>query len=139
MSRRRRRNRVRPIEQSLESLRKQAGRQWAVRTPLGEDALLLEWFRGREEVSRLYEFEVGLLRSNSLGKTGGCNEITMDDTSGAEGLFLKAQHDETHVVGNDQVVSIGNNRTTEVGVDSLEKIGNNMSLQVGVNAQEAST
>ncbi|MEZ6233988.1 MAG: type VI secretion system tip protein TssI/VgrG [Phycisphaerales bacterium] len=77
------------------------------------------------------------IRSNSLGKTGGCNEITMDDTSGAEGLFLKAQHDETHVVGNDQAVSIGNNRTTQVGVDSLEKIGNNMSLQVGVNAQES--
>lgn len=76
------------------------------------------------------------IRSNSLGKTGGCNEITMDDTSGKEGLFLKAQHDEMHTVGHDQFVNVANNRTTEVGVDSLEKIGNDMSLEVGQNAQE---
>lgn len=76
------------------------------------------------------------IRSNSLGKTGGSNEITMDDTSGKEGLFFKAQHDEMHLVGHDQFVNVANNRTTEVGVDSLEKIGNNMSLEVGVNAQE---
>lgn len=77
------------------------------------------------------------IRSNSLGKTGGCNEITMDDTSGREGMFLKAQHDEMHLVGHDQFVNVANNRTTEVGVDSVEKIGNNMSLQVGVSAQES--
>ena len=60
----------------------------------------------------------------------------MDDTSGKEGLFLKAQHDEMHTVGHDQFVNVANNRTTEVGVDSLEKIGNDMSLEVGQNAQE---
>ena len=42
------------------------------------------------------------LRSNSLGGSGGHNEITMNDMGGAETLYVKAQKDETHEVGHDR-------------------------------------
>jgi type VI secretion system secreted protein VgrG len=40
---------------------KQAERPLAIRTPLGEDALLLTELRGREAISELFHFELGLL------------------------------------------------------------------------------
>jgi type VI secretion system secreted protein VgrG len=39
----------------------QAARPLAIRTPLGEDALLLTGFRGREAISELFHFELALL------------------------------------------------------------------------------
>lgn len=68
------------------------------------------------------------LRSNSLGKTGGYNEIVLDDTSGREGLHIRSQYDHTYWVGHD--------RTGEVGNDSAEKIGNNLSQEIVNNASE---
>ena len=56
------------------------------------------------------------LKSNSTPGGGGHNEITMNDTKGGEGLFLKAQKDEIHDVGNDREDTVGNNETTKVGV-----------------------
>ena len=39
----------------------QTGRSLLVQTPLGPDALLLAGFRGREEFSRLFEFDLDVL------------------------------------------------------------------------------
>ena len=75
-------------------------------------------------------------KSNSTPGGGGSNEITMNDAAGSEGLFLKAQKDEIHNVGNDQENTIGNNRSTQVGVDSAEKVGNNRTTEVGANSTE---
>lgn len=80
------------------------------------------------------------LRSQSLGGSGGHNEITMNDTAGAEGLFIKAQKDEVHTVGNnredtvgnDEQRSVGNNQTISIGVNKTESIGTNASEKVGV-------
>lgn len=73
------------------------------------------------------------IRSQSLGGSGGCNEITMNDAAGAEGLFIKAQKDEIHVVGNDRKDTVGNNETLSVAVDRTRSVGNNESVTVGVN------
>ena len=72
-------------------------------------------------------------KSNSLGGSGGSNEITMNDAGGAEGLFLKAQKDETHKVGNDREDSVGNNETRKVGKDRSREVGNNEKIKIGKN------
>ena len=80
-------------------------------------------------------------KSESTPGGGGSNEITMNDTAGAEGLFLKAQKDEVHKVGNDREDEVGNdekrkvanNREREVGVNEKVKVGANQDLTVGVN------
>jgi type VI secretion system secreted protein VgrG len=80
-------------------------------------------------------------KSNSLGGSGGHNEITMNDTAGAETLFFKAQKDEIHLVGNDREDTVGhdekrqvaNNRTREVGADESVSIGANQDITVGSN------
>ncbi|MFO0828494.1 MAG: type VI secretion system tip protein TssI/VgrG [Phycisphaerales bacterium] len=73
------------------------------------------------------------IRSQSLGGSGGHNEITMNDTGGKEGLFIKAQKDNVNQVGNDQTTLIGNNREESVGVDHTEIIGNNSTQTIGAN------
>lgn len=72
-------------------------------------------------------------KSNSLGGSGGHNEITMNDKGGSETLFFKAQKDEIHKVGNDREDSVGNNETRKVGVDRSREVGNNETVRIGVN------
>lgn len=62
-------------------------------------------------------------KSNSLGGSGGHNEITMNDAGGAETLFFKAQKDEIHKVGN--------NRNDKVEVDEKREVGSNRERTVG--------
>jgi len=73
------------------------------------------------------------IKSSSLGGSGGSNEITLNDTGGAEGLFIKAQKDNINKVGNDQTTMIGNNREESVGVDHTELIGNDSAQNIGRN------
>ncbi len=68
------------------------------------------------------------LRSQSTPGGGGGNEITLNDTAGAEGLYFKAHRDEVHQVGNDREDTVGN--------DSTCKVGNNLAVEVGSNADE---
>lgn len=77
------------------------------------------------------------LKSNSLGGSGGHNEITMNDTGGAEGLYLRAQKDETHEVLNDREDTVGNNETRKVAVDRTREVGNNETVKVGVNRDKS--
>jgi len=72
-------------------------------------------------------------KSNSLGHSGGHNEITMNDTGGGETLFFKAQKDEIHKVGHDREDTVGNNETRKVGVNRTRQVGANESVTVGAN------
>ena len=72
-------------------------------------------------------------KSSSLGGSGGSNEITMNDEGGKEGLFLKAQKDEIHNVGNDREDSVSNNESRKVGVDRTREVGNNEKVTIGNN------
>jgi type VI secretion system secreted protein VgrG len=72
-------------------------------------------------------------KSNSLGGSGGYNEIAMNDTAGAEGLFFKAQKDEIHKVGNNREDTVGNNETRKVAMDRSREVGNNEKIEVGGN------
>ena len=79
------------------------------------------------------------IKSNSLGYSGGFNEITMNDTGEKEGLYIKAQKDEIHHVlndrkdnvDNDETITIGRDRTEEVGRDEKITIGNDRTEEVG--------
>ncbi len=72
-------------------------------------------------------------KSNSLGGSGGYNEITMNDKGGAETLFFKAQKDEIHKVGNNREDQVGNNEKRKVGVNRTRDVGNNETVTVGTN------
>lgn len=67
-------------------------------------------------------------RSQSTPGGGGGNEITMNDTAGAEGLYFKAQRDEIREVGHDSETTVNNNLSL--------KVGNNVTVDVTCNSQE---
>lgn len=83
-------------------------------------------------------------KSNSLGGSGGHNEITMNDEGGKETLYFKAQKDEIHNVGhdrednvgNDEKRKVGNNRTRQVGASEQVSVGANRIVNVGANHHE---
>lgn len=72
-------------------------------------------------------------KSNSLGGSGGHNEITMNDTGGKETLFFKAQKDEIHTVGNNREDSVAVNETRTVGANRNRTVGANETVDVGVS------
>jgi type VI secretion system secreted protein VgrG len=76
------------------------------------------------------------IRSNSLGKSGGYNELTMDDTKGRETLFIHAEKDNLNKVKNDQSTVIGNDRKESVGKSHTEVIGTDYTLTVGKTLTE---
>jgi type VI secretion system secreted protein VgrG len=88
---------------------------------------------------------VGGIKSNSTPGGGGYNEISLNDTAGEELLHVHAQKDHATVVGNDEQLAVGHDRTRSVGNDEQTSIGNNRSetvgsdetLQVGANRSEA--
>ncbi|PXA97053.1 hypothetical protein DMC47_15890 [Nostoc sp. 3335mG] len=68
----------------------------------------------------------------------GANEIRFEDKGGAEEIYVHAERDmnsrirlnESHHVGLDQSVMVGNNRTETVHNDESVTIGNNKDLKV---------
>lgn len=79
-----------------------------------------------------------VFRSDSH-KSGGFNEFTFEDATGAENISLHAQKDQTLKVlnnrskriNNNQNESIGSNKSIEVGGNHQEKIGGSMNISVG--------
>ena len=66
-------------------------------------------------------------------KGGGYNEMTMDDTAGAEKIVIHGQYDMNTTVENNQTDVVHNNRTTTVDVDDTESIGANQTISVSSN------
>ncbi|WP_446737470.1 bacteriophage T4 gp5 trimerisation domain-containing protein, partial [Pseudovibrio sp. W64] len=81
-----------------------------------------------------------VIRSDSH-KGDGFNEISFEDQSGEEQIYVHAQKDQDiHVENNrakrvdvNQSESIGHNKSIEVGNSHHEVIGGNMTLMVGPN------
>ena len=89
------------------------------------------------------------IKTESSPGGGGFNEVSFEDTRGAEELFIHAQrdlkmvalHDAGRTVGRDdsdsvardQTVSVGNNRTVSVGVDETSSVGANQTISIGAN------
>ncbi len=71
--------------------------------------------------------------STKTHKGTGYNEMSMDDTAGAEQLRLNAMYNMNSNVNNDQTLDVGNNQTEKVAVDRTRTVGNNEKVDVGVN------
>jgi type VI secretion system secreted protein VgrG len=54
------------------------------------------------------------IKSNSLGGSGGSNEITLSDSPGAESLFIKAERDKVVSVNNDYTTTVDNDMIIDV-------------------------
>jgi type VI secretion system secreted protein VgrG len=80
----------------------------------------------------------------SVIRTAGKNELTMDDKTGKENIYLHGTKDWTieiannkdQTVGNDETLAVGNNRTKQVGANQSESIGANKTISVGGNHTE---
>lgn len=59
-----------------------------------------------------------VLRSRSLGGSGGYNELAMDDRDGNELLYLRAQRDFEQWVEHDSLLEVGNRQQVLVKGDS---------------------
>jgi len=77
--------------------------------------------------------KVSGMKSNTTPGGGGDNEISMDDTKGAERMYLHAQFNQDEVVDHDQTSHVKNNRTKTVDVDEKVTIGNNRTEKVVVD------
>ena len=81
-----------------------------------------------------------VFRSDSH-KSSGFNELTFEDATDNEKIYLHAEKDhELHIENNrakrvdrNQSESVGNNKSIEVGNNHHEVIGGNMTLMVGPN------
>ncbi|MEZ6136606.1 MAG: type VI secretion system tip protein TssI/VgrG [Pirellulaceae bacterium] len=91
-----------------------------------------------------FDLPAGMTRSGMKSNThkgSGYNEISMDDTAGAEQIRTNAQFNMDTTVGNNQTLivnvdrteDIGNNDSLTVGNDKSENVGNNKDVNVGNN------
>ncbi len=97
-----------------------------------------------------FALPAGMTRSGMKSNTHkgkGANEISMDDTAGAEQIRTHAQYnmdttvgnnqslivnvDRTESIGSNDSLTVGNNRTESVKVDKSVKVGSNMNVDVG--------
>lgn len=93
------------------------------------------------------------IKSNSSKGGGGFNEIRFEDKKGDEEIYIHGEKDETIVIENDKVqtvghdesLSVGNDRSKEVGRDEkisvtrdeTISIGRNLKLSVGKDRTES--
>ncbi len=73
------------------------------------------------------------LRSNSSPGGSGFNELRIEDSAGAEQVYLHAQKDFNIVVENDKTQQVGGNETLLVKKDRSRTIEGNQSLEVKKN------
>lgn len=72
-------------------------------------------------------------RSTQGGTSDNFNEIRMEDKKGSEELYIQAERDETILVKNDKVESIGHNETIAIGNDRQESVGHDETLSIANN------
>lgn len=63
------------------------------------------------------------LRTQSLPTKEGYNELSFEDTAGAEVVYLRAERDFLREVLHDEQTTIGNDRATVIGHDDLLVVG----------------
>jgi len=83
-------------------------------------------------------------KAQSVIRTAGQNELTLDDTTGSENVYLHGTKDWTidivndkgQTIGHDETASVGNNRSRNVGNDETIAVDNNRDKTVGANQSE---
>lgn len=131
-----------------------AGKGWgAVFTPRVGDEVLVDFLEGdpdkpivigsfyNEDAKPLYklpdEKTKSTIKTKSYPNDPGYNEIRFEDKKDKEEIYIHAQKDMNTIVGNNQTLSVGHNRTKTVKVDQSETIGSNKTIKVGINHTES--
>lgn len=76
------------------------------------------------------------IRSQSLGGSGGSNEITMNDTKGEEGFYVHAQYDMTEVVENNRTSEVHANESVTIDLDRTKTVSKNETTTIGLSRTE---
>jgi type VI secretion system secreted protein VgrG len=72
-------------------------------------------------------------RSTKGGNQTNANEIRFEDLKGSEEFFVQAEKDLNAVVKNNEMASVGVNRTVTVGTNDSLSVGSNRSAKIGAN------
>lgn len=75
-----------------------------------------------------------VLRSDSSPRSGGYNELSIEDRAGQELIYLRAQRDIEQVILNDSDTKIGNDRREQITRDSHSLISHDRFEQVDNNS-----
>ena len=83
-------------------------------------------------------------KSQSVIRTAGQNELSFEDKTGSENIYLfgtkdwtiNITNDKSQSIGNNESLSVGNNRSKSVGNDQSETISKNKTIQVGADHSE---
>lgn len=73
-----------------------------------------------------------VIRSNTH-KGQGFNELSFEDNTGAEKIYLHGQKDQEILINNDRSKSIGRDQTASIGRDLAESVGRDMTASIGEN------
>ncbi len=82
--------------------------------------------------------------TQSIWRSGGNNELKMEDTKGSELFYqhcekdheVKTENDKQENIGHDEKQEVKNNRERKVGVDEKIEIGSNRKIKIGANLTE---
>jgi type VI secretion system secreted protein VgrG len=79
------------------------------------------------------------IRTQSSRGGGGYNELSFEDRTGREQVYVHAQKDHEIVVNHDQTTRVGNNRTEQVSGHRFTVVTGNNLMSVGGNLTESVT
>ncbi len=69
-------------------------------------------------------------KAQSVIRSAGKNELTLDDTTGNENVFMKATKDHTVQVANDENAFVGRDQALDVGRDQKINVGQDQKMTV---------
>ncbi len=72
-------------------------------------------------------------KTPSSPATGGFNELKLDDTSGAQMFYMRAEKDMLNAVRHDKTEKVGNNDANYVGSNFSRAVTGNQDITIGAN------
>src|SRR5262249_44782464 len=73
------------------------------------------------------------IKSLTIPGGKGNNELTFEDKSGGEEIYMHAQRDHRVVVGHNESISVAANQTVSVGANQSISVGANRTVSTGAN------
>ncbi|WP_255435628.1 type VI secretion system Vgr family protein [Paracoccus sp. S1E-3] len=84
----------------------------------------------------LPENKTKMVMRSQTHQGSGFNELSFEDQSGREEIYMHGQKDHRVTILNDQNQNIGHDRSKTIGNDQTETVGNNKTITVGSNHTE---
>jgi type VI secretion system secreted protein VgrG len=74
---------------------------------------------------------------NSVIRTAGGNEIVLNDTNGSQQMNISTPYDLSEIVGNNQTITVGKDRSINVGKNESAAISGDQQVTIGGNQTQA--